>query len=55
MPQENENSFFMRVVKCSMFNSDAYEEVEHDESAMSQALIIVLISLMFHRFPYIFI
>ena len=44
MPQENENSFLMRIVKCSMFNSDAYEEVEHDESAMSQALIIVLIS-----------
>ena len=43
MPQENENSFLMRIVKCSMFNSDAYEDVEHDESAMSQALIIVLI------------
>jgi hypothetical protein len=44
MPQEKENSFFMRAVKCSMLNSDAYEEVEHDESAMSQALILVLIS-----------
>ena len=44
MPQENENSFLMRIVKCSMFNSDAYEDVEHDEGAMPQALIIVLIS-----------
>ncbi|MBR73427.1 MAG: hypothetical protein CL872_00580 [Dehalococcoidaceae bacterium] len=44
MPQENENSFFTRAVKCLSLNSDAYEEVEHDESATKQALILVLIS-----------
>jgi hypothetical protein len=44
MSQANKNSFLIRTLNCLMLKSDAYEEVEHDESATKQALIIVLMS-----------
>ena len=44
MPQENQNSFLTRATRCLFFKSEAYEEVEHDESAIKQALILILVS-----------